>query len=112
MKIAFDVKGTIDGPKGHIILVVFEELQKRGHECVVWSNSINFAFDAVKENDLEADFMSKKGKWDCDNNPDEYFDVAIEDDRSQIYLAAKRFIWVDEIETAGWLLNKILDETK
>jgi threonine dehydrogenase-like Zn-dependent dehydrogenase len=112
MRIAFDVKGTLEGPKKNILLVVFAELQKRGHECVVWSNSYGYAVDAVRDNDLNAEAMSKTTKWDVDDDQAKFVDVAIDDDSSQTWLAAKRFIWVHEIETAGWLLNKILGESK
>lgn len=109
MKIAFDVKGTIDGPRGKIILEAFRKLQELGHECIVWSNSLGYAHDAVKSHGLNADFMSKKMMLDYDSE-DEAMDVAIEDDRSQTWLGAKRFIFVDEItNNSDALVRNILE---
>jgi len=112
MRIAFDVKGTLEGPKKNILLSAFVKLQEMGHECVVWSNSYGYAVDAVRDNNLDAEPMSKTMKMDLDHDETKFFDVAIDDDSSQTWLAAKRFIWVHEIETTGWLLNKILGESK
>jgi hypothetical protein len=36
---AVDVKGTLQGPKGELVLGLLLELQNMGHECIVWSNS-------------------------------------------------------------------------
>ena len=106
MKIAFDVKGTLDGPKGHIILSVLLHLQKMGHECIVWSNSYGYARDFVEKHELKDVRAESKGdKWNTDEK--NFYDFAIEDDKSQTYLAAKQFIFVNEIETAGWILKKM-----
>jgi hypothetical protein len=106
MKIAFDVKGTLDGPKGHIVLSALKHLQKMGHECIVWSNSYSYAVDFVKEHKLEG--VRAEQKYDKWNTPPEHFyDFAIEDDRSQTYLAAKQFIFVHDIETTGWIINRM-----
>lgn len=106
MRIAFDVKGTIEGPKGAVILEAFRKLQGLGHVCAVWSNLYSYATDAIKKHGLEAEAMSKKMMLDYDSES-EAFDVAIEDDRSQTWLGAKTLIFVDEITDADSLVERI-----
>lgn len=103
MRIAVDVKGTLEGHKRAQILRMMLFLQDEGHEIVVWSNAYGYAVDAVKnlaETALEGiEPQDKRTKSDMDHEESRYFDIAIEDDRSQEWLAAKHFIWVDEIPT-------------
>lgn len=95
MKIAFDVKGTLSGPKEKFVVRLLLELQALGHECIVWSNSFGYAVDCVAKNGFkEVRAESKSTKWDRDQS--NWYDVAIEDDHSQDYLAAKRIIFVDD----------------
>lgn len=96
MRIAFDVKGTIEGPHKAKILRLFHALQARGHELIVWSNLFSYAVDAVKDNNLKAEYMSKRTIGDCETEADA-FDYCIEDDISQWWLASRRFIWVHEV---------------
>jgi len=108
-RIAFDVKGTIEGPKKDLVLHIFEKLQEQGHECVVWSNLYSYAVDAIKDNNLKnTQAMSKKSKGDLLSNGEELFDLCIEDDRSQTYLGAKKIAFVDEL-TYGYVV-KLLSE--
>jgi len=108
-RIAFDVKGTIEGPKKALVLHIFEQLQAQGHECIVWSNLYSYAVDAIKDNNLQNTYaISKLSKGDCAARGEEMFDLCIEDDRSQTYLGAKKFAFVDEL-TAG-LVQKLLSE--
>lgn len=109
MRIAFDVKGTIEGPKKALVLKLFKGLQAKGHECVVWSNSISYAADAVKDNNLEADFMWKKSKIDLKESGSSPFDMAVEDDRSQWWLGAEKFLFVDELNDE--LVDQILSNS-
>lgn len=97
MKIAFDVKGTIEGPSKEKVLKLFRALRAQGHELIVWSNSYGYAMDAVRDNNLDCAFQSKTDKWQVDQDETHYVDVAIDDDSSQTWLAAKRFIWVHEL---------------
>lgn len=109
MRIAFDVKGTLDGPKSGLVLHIFDQLQKQGHECVVWSNYLDYAVQAIKKHNLQNTTpMTKKSKVDMMNSEEGMFDLAIEDDRSQTWLGAKKFAFVDEL-TAG-LVQKLLKE--
>lgn len=99
MKVAFDVKGTIDGHKQDLVLKLFHGLQKKGHQCVVWSNLYSYAVDAVKEHGLtNTKTMSKMSRFELKEQEMDQMDLAIEDDRSQTWLGAKRFIFVDELD--------------
>jgi hypothetical protein len=108
MRIAFDVLGTIQGPKGSVILEAFKRLQDAGHECVVWSSDYGLAVNAVKRHALNADSMGKLSGYELTERGLEAFDVAIEDDRGQTYLGAARFVWVDTITDVDSLVESIL----
>lgn len=111
MKIAFDVKGTIEGPKKDLVLKLFKGFQAQGHTCVVWSNMYSFAIGAIKDNDLEnTNAMMKFSKGEAELGEVDFFDLAIEDDRRQTYLAANKFLFVDEITEE--LVNEILKHNK
>lgn len=107
MKIAFDVKGTLLGPKQKYVLMLLEELQGRGHEITIWSNAFPYTLDAVKVHDLKnVTTQSKYAKSELTN----LFDYAIEDDTNQTWLAAKKFIWVHDIPGARGGINKLVDK--
>lgn len=112
MLVAFDVKGTIEGPKKDLVLKLFRGLQEKGHKCVVWSNLYSYAIDAIVDNGLNnTEPFKKYTKGDVAEgiyNDTDTVDLAIEDDRCQTYLAAHRFLFVDEIteETVKELLKK------
>lgn len=108
MKIAFDVKGTIEGSKQKIVLKVLKEFQARGHEIIVWSSVYSYAVEAVKKHNLKADIQSKNDKWSTDE--EYYMDIAIDDDTESTYLAAKKFVWVSELP--DWLhdVSKFVDK--
>lgn len=110
MRIAFDVKGTIEGPKGAVILEAFRKLQGAGHTCVVWSNLYSYATDVIAKHGLKADAMDKRSTSELEERGLEPFDVAIEDDRGQWYLGAKTLIFVDEITDADALMRLILKQ--
>lgn len=148
MKIAFDVKGTLEGPKGGLVRKLLDGLLSKGHNITVWSNAYFYATDHVVKNGLDgkvtpelkymkSDLISgyekkesglygkkivgyQKNEDGTDNKArpikendleqpimvDDYSkpiygegmkDLAIEDDRSQTYLAAERLIFVDEL---------------
>lgn len=121
MRIAVDVKGTLEGTKRRQIIVMIYELLKADHEVVVWSMDFSMAATAAENltiileelydypNKIEA--MSKRTKMDTE--AEDHFDLAIEDDRGQHWLAAKSFIWVDEIpKDAAGVLSFLLDKVK
>ena len=109
MRIAFDVKGTIEGPKKALVLTIFNRLQEAGHTCVVWSNYYPYAVDAIKNNGLQnTQPMDKLTTTELQERGLEPFDLAIEDDRSQTWLGAKKFAFVDDL-TYGLVL-KLLQE--
>lgn len=104
MKIAFDVKGTLDGWNEVLVLKLLRAMKAAGHEVVVWSNSAGFARDAVEKYNLNVPYQWKQEKrdLDCAVNPEEhYFDLAVEDDTRQTYLAAKEFLWVHDINESN-----------
>ena len=109
MKIAFDVKGTIEGSKKQQVLRMFKLFQDAGHDVIVWSNSYGYAVDAIENNLLKnTNPHDKKMKMDVDYEEDRYVDIAIEDDRSQTWLAAKKFVFVDEIPTDMMLVDELV----
>jgi hypothetical protein len=113
MKIAFDVKGTIEGHMKEQVLYMLKLFQEAGHEIIVWSNSYSFAVDAVEDNELNARAESKGDKWNT--SEENFYDLAVEDDVQQgDWLAAKKFVFVKDIpeslEEVKALVNKILGE--
>lgn len=113
MKIACDVMGTLEGRKKKQILKMLDIFSRAGADITVWSNLYSYAVDAVKNNNLKAEYDSKKMMLDYDD-PSEAMDLAIEDDRSQTWLGARRFLFVDEIPEdmaeVELLANKLLGE--
>ena len=97
MKIACDVKGTLEGPKKQQVLRILELFKKAGYDIYIWSNLYSYAVEARSKNNLDAEVRDKSTKGDQDFDESKYFDYAIEDDRSQDWLATKQFIFVDEI---------------
>jgi len=100
MRIAFDVKGTIEGPHQDKVLRLFRVFEKQGHEMIVWSSVYSYATDAVAKHGLNAQAQSKV--WSSDASPDDRVDIAI-DDEPQTWLATNRLILVkdlpDDLET-------------
>ena len=96
MRIAFDVKGTIEGPKKQYIIELLRILKEKGHEVLVWSNSGTYAYHAVTDNNLDCPFMTKFtfGESEFHGGP---MDLCIDDDSSQEWLGSKRFIWVHNV---------------
>jgi hypothetical protein len=97
MKIACDVKGTLEGPKKKQVLKILDLFARAGYEVTIWSNSFGYAVDAVRDNNLRAQTMTKKSKSDMENDDQPLFNFAIEDDKQQWYLGATRIVYVDEI---------------
>lgn len=108
MRIACDVLGTIQGPKGKQIIEALRKLIEQGHEVVVWSSDYGLAVNATQRYDLGVEAMGKLSKYEMKEREQELFDVAIEDDRNQTYLGAKRFIFVDEITTVESLISSVV----
>ncbi|HBI00989.1 MAG TPA: hypothetical protein DDY18_05130 [Flavobacterium sp.] len=115
-RIACDVKGTLEGPKKKQVIKILDLFSKAGYAVTVWSNLYSYAVDAVKDNNLKAEAMSKRMKMDLGYDETQYFDFAIEDDSRQEYLAAKKFIWVhdipDDMEQIEGFVKGLLSETK
>jgi hypothetical protein len=109
MKIAIDVKGTLEGPKGEIIAEAAAVLKERGHEITVWSSLLSYAYEWVKG---AGEFYEISGKkWRRDVEPEEFYDVAIEDDENLgEILAANKVIYVHEFNSVNELLGLITGE--
>lgn len=108
MRVAFDVKGTIDGYNSELVLKLFKGLQAKGHEVFVWSNLYSYAVDAIKDNHLKnTEPLQKMSRIDLEERELPQMDLAIEDDRSQTWLGANKFVFVDELteETVNDLLR-------
>lgn len=163
MKVAFDVKGTLEGPKGELVRKLLDGFLAKDAKVTVWSNAYSYATEHVMKNGLDGkvtpelkygkgdvlegyeqktvgyekmktgqfekrvvgyemvdgvedkskpiqeddpakpvlkDDLSRPLKADDRTKPiysDSIKDLAIEDDRSQMWLGAKRLVFVDEL---------------
>jgi hypothetical protein len=95
MRVAFDVKGTLSGFDSKKVWKLFRALESKGCEIVIWSNMPTFARDLVEKHNLSNDYECKSMKLDVDE--ENWYDLAVEDDRSQTWLAARKFIFVGDI---------------
>lgn len=103
MRVAFDVQGTLEGRNQDKVRALFQWFAAKGAALTVWSNGMRMdvlSLELQKEFGIESDAMWKKTKsdvlWD-DDNEESFFDIAVDDDTQQTWLAAKNFIWVHEI---------------
>jgi hypothetical protein len=97
MKIAFDVKGTLVGHHQEKVRKLFHYLVCPENKMFVWSNSWEYAYTTVEDLNLLATPELKKSARDLEDWNRPLMDIAIEDDKSQTWLGAKKIIWVDEI---------------
>lgn len=97
-RIAFDCSGTLirGGSNIEAAVKLIKWLQSKGHEVVIWSNAWNYTQEAKKKHGLSCECDMKRCTWDYDNE-DDYFDIAIDDDMSQTYLATKLLLNVCDI---------------
>lgn len=96
MKVAFDVKGTLEGHYEHKVRTLYDAFEKLGCEMVIWSSLGSFAYDFARKNSLKAAVMTKFANSE-DLEPSEKMDLAIDDDYQQEYLATHKLILVSEI---------------
>ena len=102
MRIAFDVKGTLEGGNysGRAMNLLLL-LHKAGHEVIIWSSVLSYAYrTTVRINQaygITLDCYSKYGEYEREEKNLPIIDFAVEDDTSQDYLAAKNFVWVHNI---------------
>lgn len=100
MKIAFDCLGTLDGFNKAKVLALYRALQSRGHDMYVWSSEYSMAIRLNKELNLNGKPISKFGSrpWESEDGiEDDKMDIAIDDDASQTWLAAKYILLVRDI---------------
>lgn len=97
MRIAFDVKGTLDGVDENRMVRLFRVLEKLGHTMIVWSSDSGFAVDVMKKHGINGEIYTKYTKGSYEAESYGLMDVAIEDDRSQTWLAAKQIVFVHDV---------------
>lgn len=97
MRIAFDCLGTLMGSHGPALAEAIVKLQALGHECTIWSSMYSYTIEMKNKYGLQIETMSKMSRYELQERGLEIFDVAVDDDRSQTYLGAKTFVYVDEI---------------
>lgn len=102
MKVAVDVKGTLEGPRRKQIVEIIKFLLRRGNQVTIWSNGLGRqgAEGLEKEYGIKLSYEDKFSKRDASELGVDFFDLAIEDDISQTYLAAKKFLFVHNIPEA------------
>lgn len=110
LRIAVDVIGTIEGNRKAQVLTIIHTLLDLGHEVEIWSSDFSCARNAVTKYDLQCLYRQKHTK--IESPSEEFFDYAIEDDRRQTYLAAKNFLWVDELPTSLKECEQLAKELK
>ncbi len=96
MKVAFDVKGTLDGPYENKVRALYNAFEKLGCQMVVWSSLGSFAYEYTRRHSLTAAIMTKFCNSE-DLDPSEKMDIAIDDDNCQDYLATKKLVLVNDI---------------
>lgn len=99
MRVAFDVKGTLEGVNQAQVRALLFELKALGCEITIWSNMFTFAVDMHEELGLNASVRTEKkfSKGDCVSWNHPMFDLCIEDDPSQTWLGAKNFLLVRDL---------------
>lgn len=102
MNIAFDVKGTLeDTDQEAKVWDLLKRLHDAGHSIYIWSSLRMYAnktLEKVGTYGRKAKAIDKYSKLEAEEGYGYgMMDIAFEDDHSQTYLAAKRFVWVDEI---------------
>lgn len=112
MRIASDVLGTLRGHKGNVIFEALTRLIAEGHEVVVWSSDYGLAVSEARSRGLNVETATGKfSKYEAEEQGKPLFDVALEDDHMQKrYLAAQRFVMVDEISDVETLIKQIKGE--
>lgn len=102
MKVAFDVKGTLDGHRRVEVRSLLKYFLDQGAEITIWSNLYSYAADMADE--LEKYFegvnfqvTGKYSFYDAQEQNLPVFDFCVEDDTGQWYLAAKQIVFVHTI---------------
>lgn len=116
MKIAFDVIGTLEGglkpwKMRHLVYL----LAKAGHEVYIWSSLPSAAYrlaQTMEKVGVTCTPMSKYSEYEAKEDGRPIMDIAFDDDRSQTYLATKRFIYVYEVPDDIEAFAKTLLEEK
>jgi hypothetical protein len=97
MKIAFDCLGTLQGRDSAKVVALYRALQSKGHDMYVWSSDFSMAMRLNRELKLEATVQGKVSKSEAADEGEGLLDIAIDDDQSQTWLAAKYIVLVRDI---------------
>lgn len=97
MKIAFDCMGTLEGRDQSKVRALYKALQNRGQDMRVWSSDFGMAVRLNRELSLDATVESKFSKVEAQERDEELMDIAIDDDSTQTWLAAKYIVLVRDI---------------
>jgi hypothetical protein len=97
MLIAFDVKGTLQGVNQAKVRKLLQVLLSQGHEIVIWSSMISYAMDVAQELSLNVEISNKYSAKEAKENNKALVDIAIDDDDTSTWLAAKRLVLVRDI---------------
>lgn len=102
MKVAFDVKGTLDGRYEDKVKALLGYFQGLGAEITIWSNSYGYAYDMKNKLERESSLSEYKATTkysfiEAEDEGRDIFDFCVEDDRGQWYLASRKTIFVDTI---------------
>lgn len=103
LNVIFDVRGTLVGRKEETVHRLFKMFEQKGHTVSIWTNGM---FSDVPQEFQKYPIFRKHnmafGRELIDNGNDpatSIFDIAVDDDTNQNYLAAHEFIWVHDIPT-------------
>lgn len=106
MKVAFDVKGTLQGG-GDKVHKLFKWFESKGCKMIIWSSFYDYAIKAQKKFGYDASIMEKLPRLldeDLENNPNYNIDIAIDDNNFirrngeiEPIIACNHMIAVDEI---------------
>lgn len=105
MKVAFDVKGTLEGPPK--VLALYKWFESKGCEMIIWSSIYSYAEECAHDLKLDGEIMSKRNRMDSEDlkfNPGYNMDIAVDDrdfsefdDKTVSWLACDNLIKVHEI---------------
>ena len=114
--IAFDVKGTLDGPKSEAVLTMLKYFQCAGWKVVVWSSVYSYAIDCIEKNALvgcEPDQKITKG--DAEMQSVEMYNIVVDDCyMTAEWIAGKRVVMVDDIpaDKPANFAKQLIEESK
>jgi len=94
MKVAFDVKGTLEGHRK--VLALYLWFESKGCEMIIWSSVYSYAVDCARELKLDGEVMSKREKSDFFDDDNSKYDVniAVDDRDFSVFSDGKTVSWL------------------